>query len=285
MRLILLTAVVMLSFAGNSVLNRLAVGQGLIAPLSFALWRVLAGAAVLSLLVFLRWRQRGGPIWPQTSARSPAVFGLLAYLVGFSLAYQNLDTGTGALTLFGVVQITMFCGAVLGGDSIPARRWIGAAAAFGGLAVLLAPGAGGTVDPRAAFAMALAGVGWGVYSLAGRKQTDALGATAVNFLLCLPLVAVITLFVPQTVPTATSGRALALIAGAVTSGLGYALWYHILPGLGAARAAVAQLTVPLIAAGGGVVIGESAGWRFAVASAMVIAGVVMAVRGGAVGKR
>jgi drug/metabolite transporter (DMT)-like permease len=288
LRLGLLTALVMLAFAGNSVLNRLAVGQGLIGPLSFALWRVLAGAAVLWLMVLLRWRSQGRAIWPQDSARLPAVLGLLAYLIGFSLAYEKMPAGAGALTLFGVVQITMFCGAVLGGETIPIRRWIGAAAAFGGLVVLLVPSssaiagaaAGAANDLGAALAMALAGVGWGVYSLVGRRQTDALGATAANFLLTLPIVLAITLWVPEPAPMTPCGLALALVAGALTSGLGYALWYHILPRLGATRAAVAQLTVPLIAAGGGLLIGESAGWRFAAASAMVIAGVVIAMRSG-----
>lgn len=287
MRLAVLTALVMLAFAGNSVLNRLAVGQNLIAPLGFALWRVVAGAAVLAGLVWLRWWFKGGQVWPQNRGRIAGVLGLLVYLIGFSMAYQGLTAGAGALTLFGVVQITMFVGAVLGREKIPMRRWLGAATAFGGLALLLAPAASGAIDPRAALAMSFAGLGWGVYSLAGRGQTDALGATAANFLLVAPALVAITLFMPHLTPASPmspSGLALAVLSGAITSGLGYALWYQILPELGASRAAVAQLTVPLIAAAAGTaVLGESVGWRFAAASVLVLGGVVLAMRSGPAG--
>ncbi|MEZ5755803.1 MAG: DMT family transporter [Paracoccaceae bacterium] len=268
MRLFLLTAVVMVAFAANSVLNRMAVGAGAIGAVEFALIRVLAGAGVLLALV--AWRGRS---W--RGASFAGVAGLTVYLFGFSLAYGQLDAGTGALVLFGVVQVTMFAGALLAGEAVPGRRWAGAGLALAGLAVLVAP-AGGSWTGFAA--MAAAGLGWGIYSLAGRGARDALAATAGNFALALIPAAGVALVTGVEFAAVTGrGVMLAVVSGAVTSGLGYALWYGVLPALGAGRAAVAQLTVPLIAAAGGAVLmGEAVGWRFAVAAGLVLGGVAWA---------
>jgi drug/metabolite transporter (DMT)-like permease len=274
MRLFLLTALVMLAFAANSVLNRMAVAGGDIGAVEFAVIRLAAGAGVLLALVL--WRGRG-----LRGATVTGVVGLLVYLFGFSLAYGRLDAGTGALVLFGVVQVTMFGGALMSGEGVPVRRWVGAGLALGGLAVLVAPVGSGLVGGGgwAGFAaMAAAGVGWGLYSLAGRGAQDPLGATAGNFALALvPGVAIAMLIGVDLGATSMRGVALALLSGAVTSGLGYALWYAVLPALGAGRAAVAQLTVPLIAAAGGAaLIGEAVGWRFAIACVLVLGGVAWA---------
>ena len=268
MRLFLLTALVMLAFAANSVLNRMAVGAGEIGALEFALIRLLAGAVVLLALVAIRGRGWRG-------ATVAGVAGLAVYLFGFSLAYGHLDAGTGALVLFGVVQVTMFGGALLSGEAVPARRWAGAGLALAGLAVLVAPAGGGWAG---FLAMAAAGFGWGVYSLAGRGARDALAATAGNFALALIPAAGVALVAGVEFGTVTArGVALAVLSGAVTSGLGYALWYAVLPALGAGRAGVAQLTVPLIAAAGGaVLIGEGVGLRFALAAVLVLGGVLLA---------
>lgn len=272
MRLALLAALVMVAFAANSVLNRMAVGPGLIDPISFAVVRLAAGAVVLALLVWAR----GGLRWAGWGGRGAGVAGLLIYLFGFSWAYGRLDAGAGALVLFGVVQITMFAGALQAGEAVPARRWAGAGLALAGLAVLLAPAGGGDLAGYAA--MVAAGVGWGVYSLAGRGVPDALAATAANFGLALPLGIIAGLALGMTPGTATgAGLGLAVLSGAVTSGLGYALWYAILPALGAGRAAVAQLTVPLLAAAGGaVLLAEGVGLRFALAAVLVLGGVLWA---------
>ncbi len=281
MRLSLLTALAMIAFAGNSVLNRMAVGQGLIGPLEFAVVRLVAGAVVLAGLVLLRRGLRGGAVWPGGRGRLPGVVGLLVYLLGFSLAYQGIAAGPGALILFGVVQITMFAGAVLASERVPPHRWLGAALSFGGLVVLLLPGAA-VPDLRPVAAMAVAGVGWGVYSLAGRGQADALAATAANFVLALPVMGLVLLALPVSLDGTAStptGLMLAVLSGAVTSGLGYALWYGVLPALGAGRAAVAQLTVPVIAAlGGAMLLGEAVGMRFGLASVLVLGGVALASR-------
>lgn len=270
MRLFLLTALTMLAFAANSVLNRWAVGPGHIGAVEFAVIRLVAGAGMLAALVL--W-QRGGLAWPGRKGRVAGVAGLSAYLIGFSLAYRGLDAGTGALVLFGTVQVTMFAGALLSGEAVPARRWAGAGLALGGLAIIAAPATAGML-PLAL--MAGAGLGWGVYSLAGRGAVDPLAATAWNFLLSVPLVVPFGLLSGVAAPDAV-GVALAVVSGAVTSGLGYALWYAVLPRLGAARAAVAQLTVPVIAAlGGAVLLAEVPDLRFWLAAVLVLGGVALA---------
>ena len=267
MRLFLLTCVVMVAFAANSVLNRMAVGAGEIGAVEFAVLRLVAGAGVLLALVAWRGRGRG---W--RGATIGGVVGLSVYLFGFSLAYGRLEAGTGALVLFATVQVTMFASAIWAGEVVPVRRWAGAGLALAGLAVLVAPAGGGWAGFAA---MAAAGVGWGVYSLAGRGARDALAATAGNFVLALGPACVVALVVGVDMGAATGrGVGLAVLSGAVTSGLGYALWYAVLPALGAGRAAVAQLTVPLIAAAGGtVMMGEAVGGRFAVAALLVLGGV------------
>ncbi|WP_135449547.1 DMT family transporter [Tabrizicola caldifontis] len=269
MRLFLLTALTMLAFAANSVLNRWAVEPGHIGAVEFAAIRLMSGAVMLAALVL--W-QRGGIAWPEMQGRLAGVLGLSAYLLGFSLAYRGLDAGTGALVLFGMVQVTMFAGALAGREGVPPRRWAGAALALAGLALIAAPGAV-ALAPLAL--MAVAGVGWGLYSLAGRGARDPLAATAWNFVLALPFVLPFGL-AGLAAPDAR-GLALAVVSGAVTSGLGYALWYAVLPGLGAARAAVAQLTVPVIAAlGGAVLLAEPPGLRFWLAAVLVLGGVALA---------
>lgn len=279
MRLMLLTALAMCAFAANSVLNRMAVGGLLMDPIVFAIIRLAAGAGMLALLLAVR-ALRGGMFWPGWRGRGAGVAGLLVYLFGFSLAYLSLAAGVGALILFGAVQVTMFAGAVLAREPVPVRRWLGAGLAFAGLAVLIAPGAAEVPSLHAGAFMTLAGVGWGIYSLAGRAATDALGATAWNFVLAVPVALTVMLVVPGGAdfgPIEPVGIVLAVLSGAVTSGLGYALWYALVPGLGASRAGVAQLTVPLIAAGGGaVLIGEGIGLRFAVAAVLVLGGVGLA---------
>jgi len=272
MRLFLLTALTMLAFAANSVLNRWAVGSGCIGAVEFASVRVLAGAVTLGGLVL--W-QRRGLVWPGWQGRLTGVVGLSTYLVGFSLAYLGLDAGTGALVLFGMVQITMFAGALLARETVPGRRWAGAALALGGLALIAAPGGAGLAAGPLVM-MALAGIGWGVYSLAGRGATDPLTATAWNFLLALPVILPLALVMGFERPEGL-GIGLAVMSGAVTSGLGYALWYTILPRLGAGRAAVAQLSVPVLAGlGGAVLLAEGPGLRFWLASVLVLGGVALA---------
>lgn len=272
MRLLLLTALTMVAFAANSVLNRWAVGPGHIGAVEFACIRLMAGALALAGLLAL---QRGALTWPGRRGRLPGVLGLSAYLLGFSLAYRGLDAGTGALVLFGTVQITMFAGALMLREAVPTRRWAGAGLALTGLALIAAPGGTGVALLPLGL-MVTAGIGWGIYSLAGRGAKDPIAATAWNFILALPLVLPVGLVTGLDRPDAI-GVALALLSGAVTSGLGYALWYQVVPKLGAARAAVAQLTVPVIAAlGGAILLVELPDPRFWLSAALVLGGVGLA---------
>jgi len=277
MRLFLLTCLTMTAFAANSVLNRMALAGGSIDAASFGSIRLIAGAVMLAgLCLVLRGGVRLGG-----TGRVMGVLALLVYMYGFSAAYTALDAGLGALILFGVVQITMFAGGLLAGEATPPRRWIGAALAFAGLAWLLWPGAGPQISVPHGLSMALAGVGWGLYSLTGRREPDALQATAANFILAAPLGVIVGLTLPAGAGgthAGPEGIALAILAGAVTSGLGYALWYRVLPELDSAVAAVAQLTVPVIAVAGGMVfLGESLGLQTVLASALVLGGVAISV--------
>lgn len=279
MRLFLLTALALCAFAANSLLNRFAVGTGQIDPVSFAVIRLLAGAGMLAVLVGVR-AMAGGIVWAGWPGRWAGVLGLTVYLFGFSLAYVALDAGAGALILFGAVQITMFAGALWAGDGVPRARWAGAGLAFAGLVVLLWPGMGVPLSLPHAAMMAVAGAGFGVYSLAGRQAGDPLAGTAANFVLAVPLglaVGLVLGLMPEGVTGL--GIGLAVVSGAVTSGLGYALWYVVVPRLGSGRAAVAQLTVPVLAAAAGVLLlGEAVDARFMLAAGCVLAGVVLASR-------
>ena len=292
MRLFLLTTLTMIAFAANSVLNRMAVGTAGLDPAFVAVLRLGAGAAVLLLLSLALGgisRLRMRPSLPLIGMAT-----LFLYVFGFSIASGLIDAGTGALTLFGAVQITMFAGALVQGERITRWRWIGAVMAFSGLVVLMAPltapaaAAGGVPFSGAGIAlMALGGVGWGLYSLNGRRAADPLALSALNFLLAT-IPALIWLALSQSTGQdigqrigqgARWGIIPALISGAVTSGLGYALWYHILPKLPATRAAIAQLSVPLLAAAGGAfLLHEVPDPRFWIASALVLGGIGLSLR-------
>ena len=269
MRLIAVSLLVMVAFAANSVLNRAAVGGGQIGALDFALLRAVAGAGMLMVLI----RLRGGAV-PLLAPRR--VFGgvmLSTYLIGFSLAYLAMDAGLGALILFGGVQVTMFAGALVLGERPPARRWFGAGLALVGLVWLVWPGAGATAPLWAVGAMAAAALGWGIYSLIGRGSADPLGDTGAAFVWAtvLGFVAVLVHTGGSMVNDATwAGMALAVISGAVTSGLGYALWYRVLPRIGASVAGLMQLSVPVIAGLGGALLLAEAPTR-----AMILAGAVV----------
>ncbi len=276
MRLFLLTSLTMIAFAANSVLNRMALAGGGIDAVSFGVIRLLSGAAVLALLCMVL---RGG-LRLGGAGRIAGVIALLVYFYGFSTAYRGLDAGLGALILFGVVQITMFTWGLVQAEPMPARRWFGAALAFSGLAWLLWPGGSTTVSLMHGLLMALAGVGWGVYSLAGKLSRDALQGTAANFILAAPIGALVGYVLPAVEPTVltTQGVVLAIVCGAVTSGMGYALWYSVLPSLASSVAAVAQLTVPVIAMAGGMIfLGEVLTLQFALASLLVLGGVALSV--------
>ena len=273
-RLFLLTTLTMIAFAANSVLNRAALAEDEAGPASFAAIRTLSGALCLFVLVYFR---QGMPQilapkrWIGTGA-------LTLYMLGFSFAYIALDAGTGALILFGGTQITMFAGALIAGERPSGTRWTGAILAFGGLVWLLWPGATGAPDAGPALLMTFAAFGWGIYSLVGRAVADPLQETAANFICAAPITLLLLAFMLDAITT--HGVILAVVSGALTSGLGYALWYAILPKIETTVAALSQLTVPIIAAfGGALLLAEPPTWRLIIASAIVLGGVALGVLG------
>lgn len=280
----LLTIASVTAFAGNSVLCRLALlapeeGPAPIDPLSFTAVRLAAGALALSpVLVATRGQ------WREAGASWGGVAALSAYAVAFSLSYVTLPAGIGALLLFGLVQLTMVGAGLFTGERLGLVRGAGMLTAAGGVVLLVAPTegllAGTDVDPRGAALMAVAGVAWGAYSLAGRGQPRPVRLTALNFALCLPLAAL--LLVLSSREWSPEGLLLAAASGAITSGAGYAIWYAALSGHTATSAAVVQLTVPVLAAAGGVVwLGETVTPRSVAATALVLGGVAAALLAGA----
>lgn len=274
MRLFLLTCATMIAFAANSVLTRMALAEARIGPAEFSAIRLASGAVTLSMLVWLR----GGKVRFGSPGRWQAVVALAVYVIGFSFAYVSLPAGVGALILFGAVQVTMFAAALRGREGMPPRRLFGAAIAFAGLIWLMWPTGGSAPDPLGAALMAAAGVAWAVYSILGRAARDSQAETAANFLFAVPF-GLIALVVTKEATPMTSGVVLALTSGVVTSGLGYALWYSILPRMQTSTAAIAQLTVPVIAAAAGVgLMGEMLTARIWIAAVLVIGGVAVSLR-------
>ncbi|KAB7610440.1 DMT family transporter [Amylibacter sp. SFDW26] len=274
MRLFLLTALTMVAFAANSVINRAALTDGAIGPASFAFIRLATGA--LLLVIILRSQ---GTFQSTIRPRIDAVIGLILYAICFSFAYLVLEAGLGALLLFGMVQITMFGGAVLKGNRPRPLQWAGAAIGLLGLGYVLNPTTSG-IDITGALLMVVAGFGWGIYSLAGQKAVHALTATATSFVCATPIAAIVWLL-SSTEMTTSTGIALACLSGVVTSGLGYVLWFYVLPQLQTSTAAVAQLTVPLIAMVGGMLfLGEAWTLDFTIASVLVLGGIGLSVWAG-----
>lgn len=259
----------MLAFAANSLLTRFALGDGAIDAASFGALRVLSGALVLAAILAMKGGVRKG------EGGWRAAFGLVAYIAGFSFAYISLPAGTGALILFGVVQLTMFGTALWSGEHCGAASWTGLALALGGLVWLVAPGVGAP-DPFGAALMVCAGIGWGVYSLLGRQARDPLAATARNFLLASPILVLLALIFASEAHVSTRGVVLAIVSGALASGCGYVIWYAALRGLTASKAGIVQLTVPVIAAlGGAVLLAEPLTLRLVTASFVTLGGVLL----------
>jgi drug/metabolite transporter (DMT)-like permease len=267
---VLLTLVAMLSFAANSVLCRLALGQQLIDAASFTAVRVISGAVVLGLIVLPRWRagRRAKVDWR-------SVVMLFVYMAFFSFAYLSLSAGTGALILFGAVQLTMFVVALRAGEHFPLWSWTGLTLAILGLIYLVSPGVTAP-DPGGALLMTVAGIAWGGYSLLGKGADDPLDATANNFIYTVPAVIIVSLLFITKFHSSPGGIALAAASGAIASGLGYVIWYAALRGLTATRAATVQLSVPAIAAYGGVILlAEPITPRLLLASAATLGGVAI----------
>ncbi|MCE9658828.1 MAG: DMT family transporter [Burkholderiales bacterium] len=270
-RIFVLTLLAMLAFAGNSLLCRAAFHATRIDAASFTTIRVVSGALALWLIV----RAQGGKGEPAGSWSSAAA--LFAYAAAFSFAYLSLSAATGALLLFGAVQATMIGVGLWRGERLRPWQLLGLACALGGLVGLLLPGLSAPPLHGAAL-MLLAGVAWGVYSLRGKGAGDPLRATAGNFLRAVPFAAALSLAMLGSAAIDPAGAGLAVASGALTSGIGYAIWYTALPGLKAASAATVQLTVPLIAALGGIVLlGEPLTLRLVLASIAILGGIALVI--------
>ena len=267
---IALTAVAMVAFAANSLLCRLALQQRGIDPASFGSIRLVSGAITLALVVRLRVR-------PSVAGRADwlAAAMLFAYVAFFSFAYLSLPAGTGALILFGAVQLTMLGAGLGSGERFGPAAWFGFALAVVGLVYLVSPGI--SAPPLfGAVLMAVAGVAWGLYSLRGRGVADPLAATARNFTRAVPLALALSLGFVASAHADATGVALAVASGALTSGLGYVVWYAVLGRLSAMRAATVQLSVPVLAAFGGVLfLSEAITPRLAAASVAILGGIAL----------
>jgi drug/metabolite transporter (DMT)-like permease len=271
MRTIALTTIAMVAFAANSVFARLAFARAEAEPLSYTGIRLAAGAATLALLLLLR-RQRTRPAgsWAGASA-------LFGYAILFSIAYILLGVGTGALILFASVQIGILGWAIYRGDRPGIIEWLGFVVAFAGLVYLVSPGVVAP-DPLGALLMVAAGLCWAAYTLIGRGSASPLADTAGNFIRTAPIAAVMIVAGALMHGVSPSAALYAIASGAFASGLGYAVWYAVLPALSRTRAAIVQLTVPAIAAASGVLfIGEALTPRFVLATIAIIGGVALAL--------
>lgn len=274
MRLFLLTSLTMLAFAANSILNRAALSSGDIGAADFAMIRTVSGALMLALIL----RLRAGHFWALGEVSFGPAFGLAVYLVGFAFAYQSLEAGVGALILFGTVQVIMMGWGLFSGERPGPLGIVGILLALAGLLILTLPGASAP-DPLGAALMAAAGVGWGYYSIYGKGVHDPLAATAGNFLMAVPLALIVWLGFASDVVLRSNGVLLAVVSGAVTSGLGYALWYRVLPDLRRISAALAQLSVPVLAIVAGVILlGEQPGWLVVLASGLILGGIFLSLK-------
>jgi drug/metabolite transporter (DMT)-like permease len=270
-RIITLTSLAMIAFAGNSLLARVALKHTAIDAASFTTIRLISGAVMLGLVA----RMRRGPQAGSGNWRS--AIALFAYAAGFSFAYVRLPAATGSLLLFGAVQTTMIGHGVWAGERLRRLQIIGLILAFGGLAGLLLPGL--SSPPLYGSGLMLgAGVAWGIYSLRGKGAGDPTQVTAGNFLRAVPMAAALSGLMLSRTSLDAAGFWYAVSSGALASGLGYAVWYTALPALKAAQAASVQLSVPVIAALGGIIfLGEPLTWRLAWASAAILGGIALVI--------
>ena len=273
MKALLLTVVAMIAFAANSLICRLALGEGLIDAASFTAVRAISGAVTLVLFVLPGWQKKEHP---RVSWKSALM--LFVYLAFFSFAYLSLSAGTGALLLFGAVQLTMFTVALRSGERFSGLSWFGLAMAVLGIVYLVLPGVTAP-DPMGAVLMVVAGIAWGFYSLSGRGVVNPLAATANNFLLATPMAVLVSLLFLQEFQASSRGILLAMLSGSVTSGLGYVIWFAALKNLTASRAATVQLSVPAIAAIGGLfVLSEPITLRLIIASVATLGGIAIVLK-------
>ena len=271
-RIAVLTSLAMVAFAGNSLLCRAALKHTAIDAASFTTIRLVSGALMLWLVArFRRGTPKGHGNWVSSLA-------LFAYAAGFSFAYVSLPTATGALLLFGAVQATMIGYGLLVGERL--RKWqiIGLVLAIGGMIILLLPGLS-TPPLLGSGLMLIAGIAWGIYSIRGKGAGEPIAVTAGNFLRTVPVTLALSLLTLTSTSLDSAGFWYAVASGALASGVGYAMWYTVVPALSATSASTVQLSVPAIAALGGVVfLAEPITLRLALASVAILGGIMLVIR-------
>lgn len=273
-RTISFTVLALIAFAANSVLCRLALGDRTIDASSFTVIRLLSGAIVLFLIIKIKNKSE-----VSTKGSWSASLMLFLYAITFSFAYITLDTGTGALILFGSVQITMILLSILSGNRLHVTEWLGVMVSFLGFVYLVLPGI--TTPSMFGFMlMTVAGIAWGIYSLKGKGSTNPVIDTAYNFLRTIPFVIILAVLAFNKMSYSSTGILLAVLSGAIASGIGYAIWYSALRGLSTVQAAVVQLLVPVIAAFGGVIfVSEAITLRLTVSAMLILGGILLVVLG------
>lgn len=292
MQTVIITFITLVAFAANSVLCRWALVDQTIDPLSFSIVRMLSGALTLLILLTLSSNAKRKQIKASDSNTSiytkvrtqfdlTAILTLLVYMFGFSFAYLTLGAGLGALVLFVAVQFTMIAAHLLAGNRMSSLEWVGCLLSVAGLIYLLMPTEStGSSDLISIILMALAGVGWGIYTLAGKKSTNALQSTTANFgfgsLVILTLLSLLA-FIPsvtEQISITKQGLIYAVLSGAVASGVGYSLWYYVVKKLNTVVASIAQLSVPVIATLGGVLLlSEPVTMQFVISSTVILLGI------------
>ena len=287
-KLICYTSLALIALAGNSVLCRLALGNHIIDAASFTVIRLLSGIAVLAFILFINKGLNFSQVSPENSLTVThkkstgswlASLMLFIYAITFSYAYLSLDTGTGALILFGAVQISMIMMGLLSGNKLHYSEWLGIGTAFIGLIYLVMPTLS-TPSVTGFILMAISGIAWAIYSLLGRSSTNPIDDTAYNFLRTLPFIVILAFFTFEQVAITPKGLWLAIISGAITSGIGYVIWYIALRGLSVTQAAVIQLSVPILASLGGILfVNELVSLRFIISSGLVLGGILIVVTG------
>jgi len=275
MKTIIYTFFALIAFAANSVLCRLALGNDTIDASSFTVVRLLSGVAMFLVILSLSSTKRQAV----TKGSWISALMLFLYAIAFSYAYISLDTGIGALVLFGSVQITIILVSILSGNKLHPSEGLGMLVASGGFVYLIYPSI--TTPSISGFVlMAIAGIAWGIYTLKGRGSANPLSDTAFNFIRTTPFVIVIAAIAYPTIELSFQGVVLAVLSGALASGLGYTIWYIALGGLSATEAAVVQLLVPIMAAMGGVIfVSEVVTTRLILSAMLVLGGILIVVIG------
>lgn len=285
-----LTSLALIAFAANSVLARLALDNAAIDPASFTFLRLVSGTVILFFLIFTIKQKNATnhsqslfqiATQPQKTAKGSWFSGLMLFIYAacFSMAYVSLDTATGALILFGMVQITMVAISIFNGNKLHISEWAGIILAFFGFIYLILPNLG-SPSLYGFMLMAAAGIAWGFYTVKGRGSHLPIADTAFNFLRATPFAFILLAYNFSNIAYSWQGIVYAVLSGAITSGIGYAIWYAALKHLQLTTAAVVQLSVPVIAAAGGVIfVAEPIGLRLTIASLLILGGIALVIFG------